>query len=247
MKRILSTVAIACSLFASTETFAQMKGSGQEAATNKGDMIFDFGVGVGGGAYDGYTYQNYNNNYNNYNNNGHYNGHNWGNNGYGNNKMEIPTLSVSLQKAFWDDITIGGQISFNAFGNVYDYQQSDGYYQHSKYTQTNSFITARGEYHFNRLIGLNPKCDLYAGVLAGARITLNKQSETYEGYDGRNGGSPWQTNYTNYSSSNVGPTGGVFGGFRYYFAKNVAVYGELGVGPAGSSVSSIRAGLAWRF
>jgi hypothetical protein len=245
MKRILSTVAIACSLFASTATFAQMKGSGQEAATNKGDMIFDFGIGVGGGDYNGYTYQNYNNNYNNYNNNGHYNGHAWGSNGYGNNKIQIPTLSVSLQKAFWDDITIGGQISFNAFGNVYDYNDGNGYYQHSKYSQTNTFISARGEYHFNRLIGLAPKYDLYAGLLVGARITINKQSDTYEGSNNPN--NYWQTNYPNYTSSNSGPSVGVFGGFRYYFAKSMAVYVEVGAGPASTSVSNIRGGLAWKF
>lgn len=234
MKKILSTVAIACSLFASTSTFAQMKGSGQEAATNKGDVIMDFGIGVGGGDYNGYSYQNYNN------------GNNWNGSYNRSNKMQIPTLSISLQKAFWDDITIGGQVSFNAFGSEYDRLDGNGYYRHSKYTQTNTYVTARGEYHFNRLIGLDPKFDLYAGLLAGVRITFNKESQRYDGNDGRYG-NQYRNDYPEYSSSNVGPTVGVFAGFRYYFVNNLAVYGELGAGPGASSVSNIRGGLAWKF
>lgn len=237
MKKILSTLAIACSLFASTATFAQMKGSGQEAATNKGDVIMDFGIGVGGGDYDGHYYQAYSNNGNYYGNNRNYNN---------SNKIRIPTLSVSIQKAFWDDITIGGQVSFNAFGSEYDRQDNSGYYIHEKFTQTNTYITARGEYHFNRLIGLDPKFDLYAGLLVGVRISSNKYSG-YEGNDGRYGN--FYQNDIAYPNPTpyVGPTVGVFAGFRYYFVKNLAVYGEVGGGPGASSVSNIRGGLAWKF
>jgi hypothetical protein len=235
MKKIFTSAAIVLSLFASVGAFAQMKNAGQDAGTNKGDVLFDFGIGFGGGDYN---YEYYNHPYNG--NNGNWNGNGW-NNYSGNNKIQIPTISLALQKAFWEDITIGGQIAFNAFGNEYNYQKNDGYYQHSKYSQTNTFIMARGEYHFGRLIGLDRKFDLYAGVLAGMRISMNKQSETYEGYDGRNGGSPWQQNYNDYTSTNAGPTGGPFGGFRLYFANNVSVYAELGW-----AITNFRTGIAWR-
>ncbi|WP_299247749.1 hypothetical protein [uncultured Cytophaga sp.] len=235
MKKILSILAIACSLFASTATFAQMKGSGQEAATNKGDFILDFGVGVGGGDYNGFNHYNYSNG------NGYNYGGNWNDN-YS-NKLQIPTFSISLQKAFWDDITIGGEIAFNAFGSERDYHQNDDYYQHSKYAQTNTFILARGEYHFNRLIGLAPKYDLYAGVNAGARISMEKQKEVYEGWGTHGQIGSWRNDYADRTYSNVGPAGGLFAGFRLYFTQKTAVYAEVGVG---SAVTNIRAGLAWR-
>jgi hypothetical protein len=234
MKTLFSTLAIACSFLFATGAFAQLKkNAGQDAGTNKGDVIFDIGVGVGGGSYDGFNYYDYSNG----------NGYNYGNhwNSNYNNQIQIPTLSVSLQKAVWADITIGGQIAFNAFGAERDYHQSDDYYQHSKYTQTNTFILGRGEFHFNRLIGWDRKFDLYAGVIAGARISLEKQTEVYEGWGTQGQSGSWRNNYPDRTYSNVGPTAGPFAGFRYYFAKKVGVYGEVGW-----NVTNLRAGLAWR-
>lgn len=219
MKRFTLAITLMISLLASNVVNAQ------DAATTKGDWILDFGVGVGGGYYNGY--------------NPTYNGNKW-NYTRSNSRLSLPTLSISLQKAFWDDITIGGQISFNAFVNEHDYQQNDGYYQHSKYAQTSSYFTARGEYHFNRLIGLDKKFDLYAGVLAGFQITINKETERYEGWGTGQPGT-WRNDYGNSSSVYSGPTGGLFGGFRYYFKDRMAVYGELGW-----AITNVRVGLAWR-
>ena len=233
MRKIILSVSLIGTLFISTTLFAQLKNAGTDAATNKGDVLFDIGVGFGGGDYDGFNYYNYSNG----------NGYNYGNNWNGNysNTIQIPTLSISLQKAFWEDVTIGGEIAFNTFGSERNYHQSDDYYQHSKYSQTNTYVLARGEYHFNRLIGLDRKYDLYAGAVAGVRISNEKQTEVYEGWGTRGQSGSWRNDYGDNSYSNVGTSFGAFGGFRLYFAKNMAVYAELGW-----AVTNLRAGLAWR-
>jgi len=232
MKKLFTTVAIVCTLFTSSVTFAQgTKRSGQDAATNKGDVLFDFGVGFGGGDYNNFNYYHYSD--------GHGHGNHWG--GEYSNSIQIPTLSIALQKAFWEDITIGGEIAFNSFSGERDYHQNDDYYQHSKFNQINTFVLARGEYHFNRLIGLDRKYDLYAGLVAGMRISMEKQTEVYEGW-GTNGQSgSWRNDYPDRTYSNVGPMAAPFAGFRLYFAENVAVYAELGW-----AVTNFRTGIAWR-
>jgi|GEM_PF-640032 len=223
MKKIISCVVLACSLFAGTASFAQLKNAGQAAATKKGDMIFDIGVGFIGNEY---SYSS-NNNYNS------------------NNSFQLPTFSVSLQKAFWDDITIGGQISVNGGGTTYgDYSDGNGYYKKDiKNSQMNSYFTARGEYHFNRLIGLDPKFDLYAGALVGFSIS-NQVSKYTDGWINPNGSGQGNNGPTTHKSSNIGanPVIGPFGGFRYYFAKNIGVYGEVGW-----AITAVRGGLVWRF
>lgn len=198
----------------------------QDAATTKGDLILDIGVGFWGGPL-GYSPNNYGDSYTwSYNNT--------------NRRIEIPTLSVSLQKAFWNDVTIGGQFAFNLYNNEHDLRQADGYYQHSNYSQMNLYFLGRGEYHFNRLIGWGPRQDLYAGALAGARVSSAQETQIYEGWGNGQSGT-WRVEYPNRSYGSVGPNGGLFGGIRYYFVGNMAVYAEVGVG-----ITFIRTGLAWR-
>ncbi len=224
MKKIFSTAAIACALLASVGAFAQgTKNAGQDAATNKGDVLFDFGIGLVGNEY---SYSNSGNNYR------------------GENSFQLPTFSLALQKAFWEDITIGGQFSINGGGTSYDdYYKGDGYYQKDvKNSQVNSYFTARGEYHFNRLIGLDRKFDLYAGALAGFSIS-NQMHRYTEGWTDPNGPNPgnWGPNEHKSRSISANPVIGPFAGFRYYFANNVGVYGE-----AGWAITAIRLGLVWR-
>ncbi len=208
-------------LFISILTITQVNAqNNREAATAKGDFIFDIGIGFIGGHYKGYTT-------------------NWN---YSNNaiKAQLPTFSIALQHAFWNDVTIGGQVAFNIFGNVHDVNQGNGYYQHSEYTQSNLYILGRGEYHFNRLIGWSPKYDLYAGALAGGRISSSAETNIYEGWGYGQPGS-WRNDYPNRLVSEAGPAGGIFGGMRYYFTPRMAVYGEAGFG-----ITALRAGLSWR-
>ena len=230
MKKIFTTVSILCTLFTSTVAFAQgTKNAGQDAATNKGDVLFDFGIGLVGNEY---AYSHHNNNYNN--NNGYYN----------ESRYQLPTFSLALQKAFWEDITIGGQLSFNGGGTKYDdYYKNDGYYRkYVKNSNFNTFVTARGEYHFNRLIGLDRKFDLYAGVLVGFRISylVDSYTEGWSNPDGSGNGN-WGPNTYKSTGTDVAPIIGPFGGFRYYFVKNVGVYGEVGW-----AITAIRGGLVWR-
>ena len=199
----------------------------QDAATIKGDILLDVGIGFIGGDYNGYKPGSYGNS------------KNW-NYSTSSNKIQLPTFSASLQKAFWNDVTIGGQVAFNIFGNEHDLYQNDGYYQHSNYTQSNIYILGRGEYHFNRLIGWGRKYDLYAGALAGTVVSISSETEIYEGWGNGQSGT-WRNDYPNKSSTNIGPAGGIFGGIRYYFGKNISVFGEVGFG-----VTAIRTGLAWR-
>ena len=224
MKKILSSLAIVCSLFASNAAFAQgTKNAGQDAATNKGDVLFDFGIGLVGNEY---SYSNSGYNYR------------------GENSYQLPTFSLALQKAFWEDITIGGQFSINAGGSNYDnYYQNDGYYRTDvKNSQVNSYFTARGEYHFNRLIGLDPKFDFYAGALVGFSIS-NQVSRYTEGWTDPYGPNPGNWGPNTYKNRSIGanPVIGPFAGFRYYFANNVGVYGE-----AGWAITVVRLGLVWK-
>ena len=213
MKKIFTSVAIVCSLFASTSVFAQgTKNAGQDAATNKGDMILDFGVGFGGGYYNQNSYSNY---------------------GSTTTHGGIPTLSVSLQKAFWEDITIGGEIAFNTYQEANTYHNNGVKSSYYKYNQFNTFVMGKGEYHFNRLIGLDPKFDLYAGAVLGLRISGS--TAEYTDYNNGNANYTTKNNYTDVVA-------GAFGGFRYYFGKSIAVYAELGW-----AITPVRTGLAWKF
>jgi hypothetical protein len=221
MKKIISFLIIACSLFAVNYSQAQ------DAATTKGDVLLDLGVGFVGGDYHGYVPGTYGTvstwNYNN-----------------ANNRVQIPTLSMSLQKAFWNDITIGGQFAFNVFGSEHDLQQSDGYYQHSKYVQSNMYFLGRGEYHFGRLAHWPRQYDLYAGALLGMRVSNSSETQIYEGWGNGQPGT-WRNDYPNRTRTDIGPDAGIFGGVRLYFAGNMGVFAEGGFG-----ITVLRAGLIWR-
>ena len=213
--RKLNYYFLTAALFLVTNAFSQY-------ATSEGDSFFDFGVGVGRA--HGLSYYSYSYNYNNGFNNG-YRG------GYGNN-IKVPTATIVYQKAFWDDITIGGILGFNVYGYSWD-NSGVNYSESSKANEWSSFIGARGEYHFNRLIDLDSQFDLYAGVMAGMRIW------GYKGvHEGSNSGGSWREEF---NDSGADPVGGAFGGFRYYFGRNIAVYGEVGW-----AITNFRAGLCWK-
>ncbi len=219
MKRI-------CYFLVAFSVLAMQSVKAQDAATTKGDFILDVGVGFFGD-YRGFNAGRYSSTYTwSYNN--------------ATSRIQVPTLSVSLQKAFWNDITIGGQFAMNVFASKHDLYQTDGYYQHSNYSMVNLFFLGRGEYHFNRLIGWGPKYDLYAGALVGVRTSLSSETQIYEGWGTGQPGT-WRRDYPDKRTTSVGPDGGIFGGIRYYFTGNMSVYAEAGVG-----ITFFRTGLAWR-
>ena len=92
-------------------------------------------------------------------------------------------------------------------------------------------VAARGAYHFDVLNSKN--AELYVGAIVGVRI------QTYH-YD-TNNPDPNADNYR-LSSGSVYPTYSVFAGARWYFAKKVALFGEVGYG-----ISYLTGGFSFKF
>jgi hypothetical protein len=139
---------------------------------------------------------------------------------------QSPGFSVSYEHGFWE--AGPGVISLGAYVGIKDYKygfENGGYSYNYKWNYT--IVGVRGAYHFT---GLNvDNLDLYAGVMLG----YNDLSFSYTdnaGYGGPAGS----------YGSDLGLS--VFAGARYYFAGNLAVYGELGYG-----VSILSIGLAYKF
>ena len=83
---------------------------------------------------------------------------------------------------------------------------------------------------------------MYAGALVGFRISHNVDGYT-EGWTNpdNSGNGNWGPHTYKSTGTDVAPIIGPFGGFRYYFAKNVGIYGEVGW-----AITVIRGGLVWR-
>ncbi len=92
-------------------------------------------------------------------------------------------------------------------------------------------IAARGAYHLDFLNF--KKAELYGGALIGLRI------ETYS-YE-TNNPDPRAFDYR-VSRGSVFPTFSVFVGGRWYFAKNIGLFGELGYG-----ISYVTGGISFKF
>ena len=134
-----------------------------------------------------------------------------------------PAFSVTYEQAYPKKLGPGylGVGAYAGFAtshsrNNYDYNNGLYYYEH----RWNYFmLAARAVYHWDVL---NFKdADVYGGVLIGFRVT------TYSyGTD-----SP-DPNVNSFKRNDAGllPVGSAFAGARWYFAKNVAVFGEAGYG-----------------
>jgi hypothetical protein len=141
---------------------------------------------------------------------------------------QSPGISASYERGIWEAgpgvISLGGYIGYKSF--KYGYSDA-GYVYSEKWNYT--IIGARGAYHFT---GLNVEnLDLYAGVM----IAYDNLSFSYSDNAGNSGTG-------NIGSYNSGLGASVFAGARYYFAGNLAVYGELGYG-----VSILGIGLSYKF
>ena len=126
-------------------------------------------------------------------------------------------VSVGVDYAIHNDITIG----------------VEGSYAAEKYTGDikGSWlgIGVNGNYHFNTLLKIPNKWDIYAG----AALAYNSFSYKYNGagYD-----------YFDGKSSGIGFAGQA--GARYFFTKNLAAHVELG---GGTVASGGKAGLTYKF
>lgn len=101
------------------------------------------------------------------------------------------------------DVTLGGELSYR----YYHQNVNDIYYDNSILG-----ISGNVNYHFNRILNINPHWDLYAGLNAGFYI--------------------WNSpdNYNGSGTSGLGLGAQI--GTRYYLSKNVGINLEFGGGSA---------------
>lgn len=127
--------------------------------------------------------------------------------GVGASGWGIPVF-VKYEQPVADNITVGGQLSFQTKGENYSSY---------KWKHTIIGLNARGSYHFNELLEVPSEWDFYAGASLGYYIWNTK-------YDGP--GSSF-----NYGGSGSGGLNiGAHVGARYFFKENVAFNVELGGG-----------------
>jgi hypothetical protein len=128
-----------------------------------------------------------------------------GSRNYVGNSLLVPPIIVSYEHAILPKIGIG-YFSLGAIGSF-------GAYSTNKYSYFTTNIGARGIYHFD-LLGITgasifEQLDLYAGVVAGARIVTSSDA----------------------NPPNADPfLHDAFAGARYFFKPNVAVSAEAGYG-----------------
>ncbi len=173
---------IALFLFTAIASMAQSK-----SAFNKGDNLFNVGVGIGS-PYFG--------------------------TGYSSSLPVNP--SVSYEIGVSDAISVGGQVSYAS-------SKYDGY--NYTFKESAIFFGARGSYHFNELLKLNPKFDLYGGDSLGyVTVSISDNQSTVTG-----------------TASGFGF--GLYAGGKYYLGKGTAIYSELGY----QSLSFLNVGIAFKF
>lgn len=158
--------------------------------------------------------------------------------GIGGSYRSTPAFSVSYEQP-WKDrlgpgyLGVGGYVGFqtahykNTYTSVYDWNTY--YYEHN---WTSLMLAGRAAYHWDVLN--SEKAEVYAGVIIGARMSIYN----YETNDPR----PENKNAYKVANSFAYPAYSLFAGARWYFAKNVGVYGEVGYG-----ISYITGGLSFKF
>jgi outer membrane immunogenic protein len=86
--------------------------------------------------------------------------------GLGLSSKGVPVY-VGLDFGVHEDITVGGELSFRAYHEKWKKE----YYRHLV-----TGISANGNYHFNRLLDISSRWDLYAGVNLGFFIYNSPRS-----------------------------------------------------------------------
>jgi hypothetical protein len=178
-----------------------LKAESGEKCFGEGTKILNFGIGLGGSYYRGYS-------------------------GNGYSYKSIPYMNVSYEQAYPKKLGpgylgIGAYFGYSSAtarydGLVLDWNGPKYYYEHK---WRNIVAAARGVYHWDVLNAKN--AEVYGGLLLGLRFqTYSFNSDMPEA----------SKNYYKYSGSSIWPTFSLFAGARWYFVENVAVYGELGYG-----------------
>jgi len=124
-----------------------------------------------------------------------------------NGSYELGIVEVPMGSELTGVVGVGGYLGFAPFRYGLDSWADDWYWSGNRIV-----VAVRGTYHFI----FHDKLDPYAGVIAGVDF------ENWKWH----GDSAYP--YDDAFDSNVGPTGGVFVGARYFFNDNFAAYAELG-------------------
>lgn len=135
-------------------------------------------------------------------------------------KSTIPiNPTITWEKSFSDIISVGGTISYAASKYSYNYVDAFGNIKINDIKYTAIFLGARGSYHFALS---NEKFDPYVGGGLGYVILTASNNEGYMGG----------------AASGIGFT--FYAGGRYYLAKKISLYSELGY----ASLSFLNVGIS---
>jgi len=143
---------------------------------------------------------------------------------------QSPGFSFQYEKGIWEAgpgvVSLGGYLGLKS----YKYSYHDGYGDSYENKWNYTIIGARGAWHYTELKTAN--LDLYGGLM----LSYNHLSFS-DSYSGPAG------NYA-HAGGSYGSTIGftAFVGARYFFAKNLGGYAELGYG-----VSYLNLGLTYKF
>jgi len=127
--------------------------------------------------------------------------------------------SISYEKGITNEISVGGQVAYA--GAKYKVSVPGADYS---FKQNAVYIGARGSYHLNELLKLEPKFDLYGGASLGYVVASVSDSEGFNGTTG----------------SGIGF--GLFAGGKYYISNNTALFAELGY----QSLAVLNVGVAFK-
>lgn len=133
--------------------------------------------------------------------------------GFGLSNVGIP-IYIGFDHAVARDLTLGAELSYRA----YNERWNSDYYNHNIIG-----ISGNLNYHFNRILGISPRWDFYAGPNVGFYVWTSP--------DG----------YTGNMSSRLG-LGGQIGG-RYYFTNSLGINLEFG---GGNAFNGGKLGLSFR-
>ncbi len=79
----------------------------------------------------------------------------------------LSPLHFSMNYNIMDFLSIGGEVGYNIDFYWAGWYYYYGVYDNYLFTRHGGSVTARADYHFNSLMNLDPKWDIYAGVQTG--------------------------------------------------------------------------------
>jgi len=182
------------------QTNKNRSGSSNEKCFNENSKIVNIGVGYFGGRHYRYTHS------------GVY------------QFRQTPAISISYEQALPQKIGpgyigVGAYFAYQKASyqvNYFNSYNNEYYYKHN---WTYTHFALRAAYHLDDLV--IDKGEVYFGTSIGVRASKYRYETNNLGVDANN----YQLN-----EASVRPSLSVFGGGRYYFTENLAVFGEIGYG-----------------